>query len=123
MANGPPNLENLSPLAQLAVLVIGAVASALAWLAGQRNQPTPSPQNGNHLALEIETLRRDLERVLYAHREAIDVKIGLQVKEIRDMFDRGMSEAKGERHEMSDRLRTVEIATAELRARERRERD
>lgn len=121
MASGPPNIDNLSPLAQLAVLVIGAVASALAWLAGQRNKPPPS-QNGNHLALEIETLRRDLERVLYAHREAIDVKIVLQVKEIRDMIERGATEARDERHEITERLRSVEISTAELRARERRDR-
>lgn len=112
-----PGIDDLSPLAQLAVLVIGAVASALAWLAGQRNQ-APSPNGGrNGFQEEIDSLRRDLEHVLFAHRESINVKIDKQIESIRSLIDRGSVDAKGDSVGIFERLRQLEISVAEIKAR------
>lgn len=108
------NPGDIDPLVQLFILVIGAVASAVAWLVGQKNNSSApaSPPNGNLLTMEIETLRRDIERVLFAHREALDTKIEQQI-------DKGLSDFKVQARDISDRLRHVEISVAELKADER----
>lgn len=105
------NPGDIDPLVQLFILVIGAVASAVAWLVGQKNNSSApaSPPNGNLLTMEIETLRRDLERVLFAHREALDTRIEKQI-------DKGLADFKQEARDISDRLRNMEISVAEIRA-------
>lgn len=98
-----PNLDSLSPLAQIFILVASAVAGGAAWLFGARNQSNDGTADHSFIELANEKLRRDLTEVLTRHREAIDNRIMQQSDGMRLSLD-----------QFNGRLQSIEVSIARL---------
>lgn len=101
----PPDLNGLSPIMQVFVLVGSAVAGIMVWLFGAR---TNGAQAGppNIISLENEKLRHDLAEILSKHREAIDHRFQQRDEGLDALLRR-----------LDERLREVESDLAFLRGR------
>ena len=100
-----PSLDSLSPLTQVVVLIGGAVAGALAWMFGSRNQGGEG-SDATIIQAENDKLRRDLETVLASHREALEAR-----------FEKFADENRKDLRDLSERMRQAELSVARLETR------
>lgn len=75
----PPNLESLSPLAQVTVITVSTVVGALIYLFGPRlGSKNEGNQYSNIVSAENDKLRADLTVVLESHNSAVNNRIQQQ---------------------------------------------
>lgn len=118
-----PGFDKLPEIIQWGLTAGAMIAGTLAFLFGRKNRPTNTDEVSlrelDRLQQEsiLNVLRRDLEDVIRATREAHENRFSLLEKEVRNQFKEIDDEMHHELDALEERLRTVELELARLMAR------